>query len=670
MTRKAYPQNGFCQTGSYRIRTCIKRCSMKKLSVPAQFKLGGGLILFVVCVGASVLVYLFGKHQVELAVYKETEFYIAAVEATRTYVKDVLRPKMYEILPEDHFVVEAMSTSFVGRDIMGRVHDRFRNFRYKRASKRPMNPMNQADELELEMIDKFNRDPNIREWSGILHRDGYSFYTRARAIYAEAECLRCHGDPGSAPPAIIERYGAQNSGYGYEVGEVVAADTVYIPVDFYFTQIKRQAWLTFFIGGAVLLLLITLFYTLFNYTVISELKGLITVFRRIGGKNTGTKENEPQTLDEIEQLKAAFQNAATDLEKTHNELQDSESKYRRIFETSRDAIFIWSVDKKMMDINAAGIRMFQFRDKPEALSIETVEQLFWDARDGVEMLDILREQGFVKEHEVSLVNRNGDHLHGLVTANLYSDEHGGPVGFEGTIRDITEKKRLAEHLARTEKLAAVGQLAAGLAHEINNPLGVIHCYANLIEKSAADDASVKKDVEIIRKHTLGCKKIVEDLLNFSRMSGTQKDKGDIRTAVDSVLSILEKQMSGKRIRLRQEHAARLPAIVFDMDKMKQVFMNLLLNALQSMDSGGEIRVSTRCDTDDRFVDIRIEDSGCGIPPDRIDSIFDPFFTTKPTGEGTGLGLSISYGIVKDHGGDILVDSRPGKGCVFTVRLPV
>ncbi len=643
---------------------------MKKLSVPAQFKLGGGLILFAVCVGASVLVYLFGKHQVEQAVYKETEFYIAAVEATRTYVKDVLRPKMYEILPEDHFIVEAMSTSYVGRDIMGRVHDRFQHFRYKRASKRPMNPINQADELELEMIDKFNRDPNIREWSGIVSKDGHSFYTRARAIYAEAECLRCHGAPESAPPAIIERYGAQNSGYGYQVGEVVAADTVYIPVDFYFTQIKRQAWLTFFIGGAVLLLLITLFYTLFNYTVISELKGLITVFRKIGGKNTETKENEPQTLDEIEQLKAAFQNAAADLEKTHNELQDSESKYRRIFETSRDTIFIWSVDKKMVDINPAGIRMFQFKDKPEALSIETVEQLFWDTRDGVEMLGILKEQGFVKDHEVSLVNRNGDHLHGLVTANLYSDENGQPVGFEGTIRDITEKKRLAEHLARTEKLAAVGQLAAGLAHEINNPLGVIHCYANLIEKSVADEASVKRDVAVIRKHTLGCKKIVEDLLNFARISGTQKAEGDILVAVDSVLSILEKQMNARGIKLRREYAPRLPLIVFDMDKMKQVFMNLLLNSLQSIDSDGEICVSTRCNTDDRFIDIRIEDSGCGIPPEKIDSIFDPFFTTKPTGEGTGLGLSISYGIVKDHGGDILVDSRPGKGCVFTVRLPV
>lgn len=643
---------------------------MKKHNVRTRFEVGTGLILCVFCAGASLLVYQFGKNKIEEAVFKETEFYISAVEATRTYVKDVLRPKMYEILPEDHFVVEAMSTSFVGRDIMERVHNRFKNFRYKRASKRPMNRFNAADGLEMEMIGKFNADPNLREWSGIVEKEGLAYYTRFRAIYVEQECMRCHGEPEKAPAAIIARYGSDSRGFGYQVGEVVAADTVYIPVDYYFSKIKRQAWLTFFIGGGGLLLLITLFYSLFNYTVIAELQGLVTVFKRIGRKGEGDTMPEPEVMDEIDQLKLAFETTASDLSQVHAELQESESKYRRLFETSRDPIFIWTRDYRMLDINAAGIAMFQFTDREEALSIETVEQLFWDTRDGMQLIEALNREGFVKEYEVSLVNRHGDHLYGLVTANLFNDDQGQPAGYEGVIRDITQKLRMQKHLARAEKLAAVGQLAAGLAHEINNPLGVINCYANLIAKGAKDKPAIINDVEIIQKHTQSCKSIVQDLLNFARVSDTHKAKGDIRQALDGVLNILEKQTGGKRIAVHRRYADNLPDLVVDLDKMRQVFMNLVINAIQAIKEDGQITVSAALTADGNQMEIRIADTGPGIPPDHIDSIFDPFFTTKTTGAGTGLGLSISYGIIQEHGGDIQVSSQFGRGTTFTITLPV
>lgn len=633
--------------------------------------MGTAILLFIFCVTASVIVYQFGRGQIEEAVYKETEFYISAVEATRTYVKEVLRPKMYEILPEDHFVVEAMSTSFVGRDIMGRVHGRFKNFRYKRASKRPMNPFNEADALELEMIAKFNADPNLREWSGIVEKESQAFYTRFRAIYVESECMRCHGIPDQAPPAIQERYGSGSKGYGYQLGEVVAADTVYIPVGYYFAKIKRQAWMTFFIGGGLLLLLVMLLYTLFNYTVIADLKGLITVFKRIGSKHSDSEStSEPEVLDEMDQLKLAFENTASDLSHVHNELLESESKYRRLFTTSRDPIFICSKNNKMLDINEAGIRMFQFANKEEALSIETVEQLFWDTRDGIQLIETIEQSGFVKEYEVSLVNRSGDHLYGLVTANVFADDKGNPSGFEGVIRDITQKKQMEKHLARTEKLAAVGQLAAGLAHEINNPLGVINCYANLIRKSAGNNPVIIDDVEIIQKHTKSCKRVVEDLLNFARVSDTHKASGDVRKAIDAVLDILDKQTAGKGITVRRNYEALLPEVVFDLDKIRQVIMNLVINAIQAVQQDGQIEVSASLAPAKRQVEIKIADTGPGIPQEHIDSVFNPFFTTKKTGEGTGLGLSISYGIVQEHGGDIKVQSTPGKGTTFTILLPV
>ncbi len=644
---------------------------MKKLSIRTRFKVGTGMILFVFCVGASTLVYQFGKSEIEEAVFKETEFYIAAVEATRTYVKDVLRPKMYEILPEDHFIVEAMSTSFVGRNVMGRVHDRFENFRYKRASKRPMNPINQADDLELAMIKRFNEDPDLREWSGMVTKENHAFYTRFRAIHAEGECLRCHGEPEDAPPAILERYGRSNKGFGYQLGEVVAADSVYIPVDFYFSKIKRQAWMTFFIGGGLLLILIMLFYMLFNYTVITELTGLITVLKRIGAKQEkDVPAAGPEVMDEIGQLKAVFEHTASDLARVHSDLQESESKYRRLFETYQDPIFICNLDKKVVDINAAGIGLFKFVDKEEALAIETLEQLFWDTRDGVDFADTLVREGFVSDYEVGLVNRSGDHLYGIVAANRFSDDLGVPRGFEVVIRDVTQKKRMEKHLARTEKLAAVGQLAAGLAHEINNPLGVIQCYADLIDKSAADDTSIKKDAQIIRKHTLSCKRIVEDLLNFARVSDTRKIRGDIHPVIDAVLSVLENQMSGKGISVRRRYGDSLPDVIMDSEKIRQVFLNLFINAIQAIEKEGMITVQTALSTNARCLVIRIEDTGSGVPREHIDAIFNPFFTTKRTGEGTGLGLSISYGIIQEHGGDIQVSSPVGQGAVFTITLPM
>ncbi len=647
---------------------------MKKLALKTQFRLGTGLILLVVCIGTSLVVYSVGKQQVEADIYKETEIYIAAVEATRTYVKDVLRPQMYALVPGDHFIPEAMSTSFVGREIMGRVHDRFKNFRYKRAALNPINPINKADTIETTLIARLNDERGMREWSGLIERDGRSFYARFRAIYAEPECLRCHSEPAAAPPAILARYPDMDSDYSDRMGQAIAADVVYIPVDIAFTKIKRQAWMTFVLGGGLLFSLIVLFYALFNYTVVTELKGLLNNFKKLVGRPS--EHSAPADIeasggtDEIDQLKDAFSNVAAELQQTHEELKASESKYRRLFESSRDPNFIWDMGKRLIDINEAGIQMFGFEDKAEALAIETGHQLFWDWHAAAILFDTIKDQGFVKEYEISLVNRWGSRLDALVTANLKTDENGTPVGFEGIIRDVTDRRKLEKHLARTEKLAAIGQLAAGVAHEINNPLGVIKCYANLIYKNTADIDQVKEDAGVIKKHTQACSQIVEGLLNFARVQDTHKALADIHAGIEAVVAIMEPQFRKRDIAIVRRFAADLPRVLVDEEKMKQVYMNILLNASQAMDQSGEIRISTSVDKADNVLVVAIADTGAGIPPDKREQIFDPFFTTKKTEQGTGLGLSISYGIVKEHGGDIRVDSTPGKGSCFQLMLPL
>jgi two-component system, NtrC family, sensor kinase len=644
---------------------------MTKLSSKTQFRLGSGLILFIFCLAVALVVYRIGKEEAEKRVFKETEIYIAAVDATRTYVKDVLRPRMYEIIPADHFVVEAMSTSFVGREVMHRVHDRFKDFRYKRAALVPINPASKADALEADFIQRFNADPNLREWSGLVERDGRNYYARLRAIYAEAECLRCHGDPGDIPQAIVELYGNDVTRKAYRLDQVVGADIVYIPVDVVFSRIKRLAWVAFIIGAGCLFCLVVLFYALFNHTVISELQGLLTTFREIASPSKELEALETPSAhggDEFDQVKSAFQDAAADLKLAHDELTASETKYRQLFEASRDPILIWDAAGRILDINAAGLHLLGFEDRYDAKQNGRARDLFQASEDGRRLLQTVDRDGFVKEFEIVLVSRQGGGIDALLTVNRTADDNETPR-YEVYIRDITLRKRMEKQMARTEKMASIGQLAAGVAHEINNPLSVISCYSNLIEKSGDATDQIREDLEKVKKHTLNCKRIVDSLLNFARVSETHRRAADVHAGLESVLTIIEKQVGKRQVEIRRCYAPSLPLVSIDEDKMVQVYMNILLNAVQAIDDQGTVTISTAYDPQSDRVHLAFADTGTGIAPADLDKIFDPFYTTKKNEEGTGLGLSVSYGIVHEHEGDIQVESHPGRGSVFTIALP-
>ncbi|NNG00452.1 MAG: DUF3365 domain-containing protein [Desulfobacteraceae bacterium] len=643
---------------------------MKKLSTKLKFRMGSAVILILFCAVAAIAVY---NYQIKIAtndIYRETEIFIATADATRTYVKDVLRPTITELLPEGAFVPHAMSTSFVGREIMERLKQRFPRFIYKRAAGNPMNPINQADGFETAMLAWFSGHRDQNEWHGIIEKDHRAYYTRLRAIYAENECLACHGRPEDAPPAVKEIYG-ENSGYYYTVGEVVAADTIYIPVDVTFIRIKEAAWMVFLIAMPSLFFLLGLFHLLFNRTVVLELKGILSKFRTILGP--GEKKADIQLIgsgDEIDQLKSAFEIAAMDLQKAHDDLSDSESKYRMLFESSQDPILIIDRNARIMNINQAGMALFGFADITAVCSQGTVYPLFWNKADGESLFDEAKTNHSIRGRELYMRDRNGKKLMVMLSATVRLGENEEFAGMDATLRDITDKQRLENQLAKTEKLASIGQLASGVAHEINNPLGVIRCYTNLIEKSAGPETPIMNDIRIIRKHTDQCKTVVEALLNFARVPEAKKRQMDIHSCLDDVLNVLEIQMDKQHFIVQREFNGDVPLIVMDVYQIQQVFMNLLINAKQAMPEGGRILVRTRFHKDRSMIAVDISDTGQGIPEDHINKIFDPFFTTKQPGQGTGLGLSVSYGIVKQHGGDIEVNSNPAMGTTFTVLLPI
>lgn len=228
--------------------------------------------------------------------------------------------------------------------------------------------------------------------------------------------------------------------------------------------------------------------------------------------------------------------------------------------------------------------------------------------------------------------------------------------------------RMEEQLRRSEKLAALGTLSAGVAHEINNPLTGILLYASIIEKDKRLDPDLLPDVKHVIVETERCAGIVRDLLEFSRDSSPQKETVSISTILDEVVSFFHKQPEFGNVEISTLYGSDLPNILVDPNQVRQVFMNLVINAGHAMPSGGMLSISTYPSHCGEFICAAITDSGEGIPEENLAKIFDPFFTTKK--HGTGLGLSISYGIIENNGGKIEVSSTVGSGTTFVVWLPI
>jgi two-component system NtrC family sensor kinase len=237
-------------------------------------------------------------------------------------------------------------------------------------------------------------------------------------------------------------------------------------------------------------------------------------------------------------------------------------------------------------------------------------------------------------------------------------------------RDEKLKEYTAQQIMKSERLATLGQLAAGVAHEINNPLGAILMYSHLsLEEMEAEDPR-RKNLEKVTAEATRCKNIVRGLLDFARQSEPNVVEADANEIMRRTLSLLQNQAQFQNITITTTLCGSLPKAMMDSGQIQQVFTNIILNAAEAINGQGEINIVTRTVEDGRFIEIECTDTGCGIPQENIEKIFDPFFTTKEVGCGTGLGLAVSYGIISRHRGTIEVKSSPGKGTTFIVRLPL
>jgi signal transduction histidine kinase len=271
---------------------------------------------------------------------------------------------------------------------------------------------------------------------------------------------------------------------------------------------------------------------------------------------------------------------------------------------------------------------------------------------------------------------NGGDLIPVNTSAAIIYENGKEIASFGIFTDLREKLKMEGELRETqlqllqsEKMASLGKLSAGVAHEINNPLGGILIFSKMLIEDLPPEDPRKEDLERICEEATRCKEIVKGLLEFARQTSYKMESTDINRALVQGISLMENQALFHNIRIIKNLDPNLPPIMANAGQLNQVFMNIILNAAEAMEGKGTLTITTRLETDQNTVILEFTDTGCGIKKEHLTRIFDPFFTTKEVGKGTGLGLSTSYGIVQKHRGRIWVRSDEGEGATFAIELP-
>ncbi len=820
-----------------------------------RFQIGLLIILLCFCALAASLIYFAQRTLLTRESLRKTELVMASVDAVRGYASEVLRPRMYEALRDESFVLEAMSTSYITRVVMDRFRENVPAFAYRRVSEGARNPAYEADGLEREMIEFFRNNPQRQDWSGTVRREDGQYFMRFRPVVFDQSCLHCHGQPEDAPVDIVERYGEQ-PGFFRGVGTIGGVQSIAISVDASLAEIRETAFFVFGVAMLGVCFLYLFIWVLFSQVVVANFRDVLKLFHGALSDDAGTRLYEhARNKDEFSELFAVAGLMVEHLRESRQQLEiHAEHLEEKVAERTealalsqeRLRVQVRARNQEMHLLNtiaelmtradelpvilksilaetlktvpALGGGMYLVRQgsgrlelqcqhqapglAPElpmptqadpsacvtrdpgalwsecgqlklhdsetqdrldlvvplccrnqlrglmvfvGLALEEIDELLRDlvlsvGRQAGITIESLQNIAGLRQHKdllqsvfdgisdpvvqfdaggsVRMVNHAfvrlvaggseevvGRSLDSLPSeqANLFGGIRAGrsplplqpamelvtmdggrifevssyPIlGTGGDVlslvcfaRDVTERERMAQHNQKTEKLVAIGQLAAGVAHEINNPLGVILCYADIIKNEADSAGQVREDIAVIERQANACRRIVGDLLSFARGSRQSvRRAGNVNELVERVLAMVGQQFSKQQITLLTELAVELPATLMDADRLQQVVLNLVMNAAQATGSGGTIRIVTARETAGG-VRLTVEDNGPGIASELLPKIFEPFFTTKTGGEGTGLGLSVSYGIVRDHDGQIQVESEPGQGARFFVRLP-
>ena len=374
-------------------------------------------------------------------------------------------------------------------------------------------------------------------------------------------------------------------------------------------------------------------------------------------------------------------------------LRVSEQRYRELFESAQDAIWVHDMEGNLTTVNEATERLSGYSIK-ELIGMNvrkflTEESLHIAGQIRRELLEGTTEVQLYEQH---LIRKDGTEWILMLTSNLIR-ENGKPLGFLCIARDVTKEKEMQvqlskayrelsesvqklkdsqQQLIQAEKLTSLGQLAASIAHEVNNPLSGVLIYTQLLTKKIKDggidnntalDYLTKMEFELNRST-----KLIRNLLDFARQSSPKFQQTNINAIINRAYDLASHTATLQHVEVIKELDPALPGLTADADQLQQVFTNLILNAIQAMPRGGRLTLRSSITTNQ--VKIEVQDTGTGISPENMNKLFTPFFTTKAEVKGVGLGLAIAYGIVQRHKGKIDVRSKLGEGTTFTIYLPV
>ncbi|MFQ5630839.1 MAG: ATP-binding protein, partial [bacterium] len=396
---------------------------------------------------------------------------------------------------------------------------------------------------------------------------------------------------------------------------------------------------------------------------------LVTNNRVIGVLSLGYKKQRKLSANEMQLLTAIGQQigvAVEDVQLFH-EVSQSKKDWETTFDSISDLIWVQDCDCTIRRANKAAAEIFNM--KPTSLVGKKCFEIFCrsDYHAGNCPFQKMKKTGEVESLEIENTHLKRSFY---ISTDPIFDAGGNVIGGVHIAKDITEEKHLREELQQSEKLAAVGELVAGVAHELNNPLtGVIGFSSLLLNEGLPPE--FHEDVKSILEQGERCQKIVKNLLTFARKYKPEKSTVDINSAIQSVLDIKQYELTVSNIKIIKEFDPNLPSVLADFHQVQQIFLNLVNNAQQAMveaNGRGVLRVTT--EVTGNSIRAHIVDDGPGIAPETLKKIFNPFFTTKETGRGTGLGLSICDGIIREHGGRIWVETQKGQGATFVVELPV
>ncbi|MEE4263277.1 MAG: ATP-binding protein [Desulfobacteraceae bacterium] len=356
-------------------------------------------------------------------------------------------------------------------------------------------------------------------------------------------------------------------------------------------------------------------------------------------------------------------------------LQRSEEKYRSLVESAEDFIFTVNFEGKFQSMNSFTATFFG--GSPRDFMGKELAVLFTDelAAKQLKLVKLVYDTGKSVRDEFEL--KIGEHQN-WINANFMplKSESGTVTSVLCIARNITEYKNLEHQLINAEKLASLGTLAAGVAHEINNPMGVILGFCDLLLEKAEKGGQTYEDLKIIERQGLHCKKVVENLLSFARMNKESSEYADLNQCIGEIVHVVAHTLEMNDIEIITDLGSKIPPVRGDSRQLQQVFFNLISNAAAAMEYGGVLTIHTKLEKGSRRAVVQFRDTGTGIASQHMDRIFEPFFTTKPEGEGTGLGLFVSYGIVAKYGGTIDCVShtantaKGGAGTTFTIMLPI